>query len=85
MILAQILGIPKIQFTDHINIKMKEDQSVDTTILLRKGKKETQRQSVEQTERKTSHKLPHPRDPIHIQSLNTDIYVGAKKCLLTGT
>ena len=74
-----------MQFTDHMNIKMKEDQSVDTTVLLRKGKKVTQRQSVEQTEGKTSNKLPHPGDPTHIQSLNPDIYVGAKQCLLKGT
>ena len=29
-ILAQKLGIPKIQFTDHMKLKKKEDQSVDT-------------------------------------------------------
>jgi hypothetical protein len=28
-ILAQKLGIPKIQFTDHMKVKKKEDQSVD--------------------------------------------------------
>jgi hypothetical protein len=28
-ILAQKLGIPKIQFTDHMKLKKKEDQSVD--------------------------------------------------------
>jgi hypothetical protein len=33
-ILAQKLGIPKIQFTDHMKLK-KEDQSVDTSVLLR--------------------------------------------------
>ena len=36
-ILAQILGIPKIQFTDYINIMMKKDQSEDTMVLLRIG------------------------------------------------
>ena len=40
-ILAQILGIPKIQFTDHMNIKMKRDQSEDTIVLLRNGNKIT--------------------------------------------
>ena len=37
--LAQMLGIPKIQFTDHMKLKKKEDQSVDTSVLLRRGKK----------------------------------------------
>ena len=37
-ILAQKLGIPKIQFTDHMKLK-KEDQSVDTSVLHRKGNK----------------------------------------------
>jgi hypothetical protein len=36
---AQKLGIPKIQFTDHIKFKKKENQSVDTLVLLRKGNK----------------------------------------------
>ena len=36
-ILAQNLGIPKIQFTDHMNLRKKVDQSVDTSVLLRKG------------------------------------------------
>ena len=38
-ILAQNLGIPKIQFTNHIKLKKKEDQSVDTSILFRRGNK----------------------------------------------
>ena len=38
-ILAQKLGIPKIQFTNHIKLKRKEDQSVDTSNLLRRGNK----------------------------------------------
>jgi hypothetical protein len=29
-ILVQKLGIPKIQFTNHMKLKKKEDQSVDT-------------------------------------------------------
>jgi hypothetical protein len=35
----QKLGIPKIQFTNHMKHKKKEDQSVDTSILLRRGNK----------------------------------------------
>ena len=36
-ILAQKLGIHKIQFTDHMKLKTKEEQSVDTLVLLRRG------------------------------------------------
>jgi hypothetical protein len=43
-ILAQKLGIPKIQFTDHMKLKKKEEQSVDTSILLsRRNKTPTER------------------------------------------
>ena len=31
--------IPKIQFTDHMKLKKKEDQSVDASVLLRSGNK----------------------------------------------
>jgi hypothetical protein len=33
----QRFGIPKIQFTDHMKLKKKEDHSVDTLVLLRRG------------------------------------------------
>jgi hypothetical protein len=38
-IFAQKLGIPKIQFTDHMKLKKKEDQNVDVSVLLRRGSK----------------------------------------------
>jgi hypothetical protein len=38
LILAQKLGIPKIQFSKHMKLK-KKDQSVDTSVLLRRGNK----------------------------------------------
>jgi hypothetical protein len=38
-ILAQKLRIPKIQFAKHMKLKKKEDQRVDTLILLRRGNK----------------------------------------------
>jgi hypothetical protein len=38
-ILAQKHGIPKIQFAKHMELKRKEDQSVDTSVLFRKGNK----------------------------------------------
>jgi hypothetical protein len=31
------LGIPMIQFTDHMKLKKKKDQSVDSSVLLRRG------------------------------------------------
>jgi hypothetical protein len=38
-ILGQKLRIPKIQFTKHMILNKKEDQSVNTLILLRRGNK----------------------------------------------
>jgi hypothetical protein len=38
---AQKLGIPKIQFTNHMKLKKKEDHSVDTSIHLRRGEQNT--------------------------------------------
>ena len=50
--IAQKLRISKIQFTNHMKLKKKEDQSVDRSILLRRENKipmkELQRQNVEQ-------------------------------------
>jgi hypothetical protein len=37
--MAQKLGIPKIQFTNHMILKKKEDQRVDILNLLRRGNK----------------------------------------------
>jgi hypothetical protein len=37
-ILAQKLRIPKIQFTDYMKLKKKEDQSVDASVLRRGNK-----------------------------------------------
>ena len=37
-ILAPKLRIPKIQFTDHMKFKKKEDQSVTTSVLRRRNK-----------------------------------------------
>jgi hypothetical protein len=43
-ILAQKLQITKIQFTDHMKLKKKEDQIVDTFILPRRRTKYSQEQ-----------------------------------------
>ena len=44
-ILAQKLRIPNIQFIDHLKVKNKEDQSVDTSFLRRSGNKNTRGRS----------------------------------------
>ena len=49
-ILAQKLQITRIQFTDHMKLKKKEGQIMDTSVLLRRTKypwEEIQRQSSE--------------------------------------
>jgi hypothetical protein len=53
LLLAQKLGIPRIQSIDHMKLKKKkEDQNVDASVLLRRGNKysgeKIWRQSVEQ-------------------------------------
>jgi hypothetical protein len=63
-----------------MKLKKKEDQSVDASVLLRRGNKilteQIWRQSVEQT--------APPGDPSHIQSPNPDTIEDDKKCLLKG-
>ena len=63
-ILAQQFKITKIQFTDHMKPKTKEDQIVDASFLLRRGKEIFTRGNKEtkcgaETERKAIQRLPH--------------------------
>jgi hypothetical protein len=63
-ILAQKFGIPKIQFIDHMKLKKKEDQSVDASMLLRRGNKILTRGNLEtkcgaETEGKATQRLSH--------------------------
>jgi hypothetical protein len=63
-ILAQKLRIPKIQFEKHMKLKKKEDQSVDTSILPRRGNKipmegVTETKFEAETEGMNIQKLPH--------------------------
>jgi hypothetical protein len=37
--IAQKFRIPKIQFTDHMKPKKKEDQNMDASVLLKRGNK----------------------------------------------
>ena len=70
-ILSQKLRIPKIQFTDYMKPKKKEDKSVDTSVLLRRGNKIPMGGDIEtkcgaETEGKAVQRLPnlgiHPID-----------------------
>jgi hypothetical protein len=63
-ILAQKLRIPQIQFAKHMKLKKKEDQSVGTSILLRRENKipmegVTETKFGEETEGMTIQRLPH--------------------------
>jgi hypothetical protein len=63
-LLAQRLGIPKIQFTDHLKLRKKEDQSVDTLVLLKVGSKipmggDTETKCGGEPEGKAIQRLPH--------------------------
>ena len=62
--LAQNLGIPKIQFTDKMKLKKKENQIMDILILLRRGNKIPMEGVKEtkcgtETEGMTIQRLPH--------------------------
>jgi hypothetical protein len=70
-ILAQKFRIPKIQFTKHMKLKKKEDQSVDTSFLLKTGNKipmegVTETKFGAEPEGMTSQRLPH----LGIHSIN---------------
>jgi hypothetical protein len=70
-ILAQKLRIPKIQFAKHMTLKKREDQSVDTSFLLRRGNKipmegVTETKFGAETEGSTIQRLPH----LGINSIN---------------
>jgi hypothetical protein len=59
-----MLRIPKIQLTDHMKLMKKEDQSMDTSVFLRKGNKilvgtNTETKCGAETEGKTIQRLPH--------------------------
>jgi hypothetical protein len=85
LILAQELGIPKIQFTDHVKLK-KEDQSVDTLVLLRRGNKfsmggDTVTKHGAETEENAIQRLPHPGiDPIYSHQTQTLLWMPTSAC-----
>jgi hypothetical protein len=78
----------KIQFAKHLKLKKKEDQRVDTLILLRRGNKiplegVTETKLKAETEGMNPETAP-PGDPCHKQPPNTNNIVDAKKSLLIG-
>jgi hypothetical protein len=90
-ILAQKLRIPKIQFTNHMKLKKKEDHSVDTSILRRWNKIPmegvTETKCGTEIEGMTIQILPHLGiHPICSHQTQTLLWiVSANKCLLTGS
>jgi hypothetical protein len=77
-ILAQKFRIPKVQFTDYMKPKKKEDQSVDTSVLLRRGNKILTGGNMDikcgrETEGKAIQRLPHkPRHYCRCQEVPSD-------------
>jgi hypothetical protein len=64
-LVTQKLRLPKIQFAKHMKLKKKEDQSVDTLVLLRIGNKipmegVTETRFRAEMEERTIQRLPHP-------------------------
>ena len=87
-ILAQKVGIPKIQFPNYMKLKKKEDPSIDTSILHRRGNKipiegVTETKLGAETEGMTIQRLSH-LGSTHVQSPNPNTIVDTNKCLLTG-
>ena len=84
MILAQKPRIPKIQFVKHKKIKKKEEQSVDTSFLLRIGNKTpmegvTETKFGAETKGKTIQRLPHQGiHPINNHQTQTLLHMPAR-------
>jgi hypothetical protein len=83
-ILAQKLRISKIQFAKHMKLKKNEDQSVDTSFLLRMGKNTHERSYRDEVQswdgRKGHQESAPPGDPSHIQPSNSDTIAYAIFC-----
>jgi hypothetical protein len=72
-----------------MKLKKKDDQSVDASVLLRRGgakysQEEIWRQSVEQRLKKRLSRDCLPGDPFHKQPPNPEVIVDARRFLLTG-
>ena len=86
MDIGQKLTIPMIQFVNHLKLKKKEDQSVDTSFLLRMGNKIpmegiTETKFSAEMEVKTIQTLPYPGiHPIYNHQTQTLLYMPARFC-----
>jgi hypothetical protein len=75
--LAQKFRTPKIQFTDHMKLKKKEEKSVNTSVLLRRGNKiptggDTETKYGAESEEKAIQRLSHlGMQPIHSSQTQT--------------
>jgi hypothetical protein len=85
-ILAQNLRIPKIQFAKHMKSKNNEDQSMDTSLLLRMGNKipmegVTEKNFGAEMKGKTIQRLPHLGiHPIYNHQTQTLLHKPARFC-----
>ena len=77
----------KLQFTDHMNLKKKEEQSVGVSVLLRRGNKILTGVNTKcgaETKWHTHPETAPPSDSVPIHSPNPDTFGDANKSLLTG-
>jgi hypothetical protein len=82
-----MFGIPKIQFTDHMKPKKKEDQNVDASVLFMRVSNTYSEEEIwdkvwSRDWRKGHPETVPPGDPSHIKPPNQDTIVDARKCLL---
>jgi hypothetical protein len=73
--------MPKIQFTDSMELKKKEDQTVNVSVLLRRGNKmhmggNTATKYAAETEGKSIQRLPNPgTNPIYNHQAQTLLWM----------
>ena len=76
----------KIQFADHMKLKKREDQSVDTTVLLRRGNRipmggDTEMMCRAETEEKAIQRVPHLGiHPIYSYQTQTLLWMATSAC-----
>ena len=80
-----MLRIPKIQFTDYMKLK-KEDQSVDASVLIRRGSKRLKGEVMElkcgaEPEGKAIQRFPHLGiHPVYSPQTQTLLWMPASAC-----
>jgi hypothetical protein len=81
-----MFGIPKIQFTDHMKLKKKEEKSVGGSVLLKWGinipiERDTETKCQAETEGKAIWRLPHLRiHPIYSYQTQTLLWMPTSAC-----